>query len=170
MPCIRCGSAATRRDGQTKLGGQRWRCNECGRRFTERSSSAFTCHGFPDDLFALAVRWYLRYRLSYADVVEWFAEHGLVVDRSTIYRWVQRFTPLLVEAARPCRPRRRRPLVRRRDLSQGRRRLALRLPGLGPAQPGHRRLPVTAPRHGRRATLLHGGGEGSRRSHGRRHR
>ena len=103
MQCIRCGSELTRRDGQTRLGGQRWRCNACGRRFTERSSSAFTRHAFPDDLIALAVRWYLRYRLSYADVVEWFAERGLVVDRSTIYRWVQRFLPLFQEAARPHR-------------------------------------------------------------------
>ena len=103
MECIRCGSDKTRRDGTTRLGGQRWRCNACGRRFTARSTSAFTNHSFPDDLIALAVRWYVRYRLSYADVVEWFAERGLVVDRSTVYRWVRRFLPLFAEAARPYR-------------------------------------------------------------------
>ncbi len=103
MQCIRCESERTRRDGQTRLGGQRWRCNDCRRRFTARSSSAFSHHGFPDDVIALAVRWYVRYRLSYADVVEWFAERGLVVDRSTIYRWVQRFLPLFQEAARAYR-------------------------------------------------------------------
>jgi hypothetical protein len=31
------------------------------------------------------------------------AERGIEVDHVTIYRWVQRFTLLLVEAARPCR-------------------------------------------------------------------
>ena len=46
------------------------------------------------------MRWYVRYRLSYADVVEWFAERGLIIDRSTIYRWVQRFLPLFQNAAR----------------------------------------------------------------------
>jgi transposase-like protein len=85
------------------LGGQRWRCNDCRRRFTARSTSAFAQHGFPDDVIALAVRWYVRYRLSYADVVEWFAERGLVVDRSTVYRWVQRFLPLFGAAARSYR-------------------------------------------------------------------
>jgi transposase-like protein len=65
--------------------------------------SAFAHHGFPDDVIALAVRWYVRYRLSYADVVEWFAERGLVVDRSTVYRWVQRFLPLFGKAARAHR-------------------------------------------------------------------
>src|SRR5215211_1105410 len=100
MTCIRCGSDTTRRDGQTRLGGQRWRCNACRRRFTARSTSAFCNHGFPDDVIALAVRWYVRYRLSCADVVEWFAERGLIVNRSTIYRWVQRFLPLFQDAAR----------------------------------------------------------------------
>jgi transposase, IS6 family len=51
----------------------------------------------------LAVRWYLRYRLSYRDVEELLAERGTTVDYVTIYRWVQRFTPLLIDAARPCR-------------------------------------------------------------------
>jgi transposase-like protein len=51
----------------------------------------------------LAVRWYLRYGLSYRDVEELVAERGLRVDHVTIYRWVHRFTPLLIDAARPCR-------------------------------------------------------------------
>jgi len=50
----------------------------------------------------LAVRWYLRYGLSYRDVEELLAERGVEVDHVTIYRWVQRFTPLLIDAARPC--------------------------------------------------------------------
>ncbi len=45
--------------------------------------------------------------MSYADVVEWFAERGLVVDRSTVYRWVQRLAqrapPLFQRAARAQR-------------------------------------------------------------------
>jgi IS6 family transposase len=31
------------------------------------------------------------------------AERGITVDHVTIYRWVQRFTALLIDAARPCR-------------------------------------------------------------------
>src|SRR4028118_1600387 len=91
MTYIRCESERTRKDGQTRFGGQRWRCNDCGRRFTARSTSAFSHHAFPDDVIALAVRWYIRFRLSYADVVEWFAERGLVINRSTVYRWVSGF-------------------------------------------------------------------------------
>ena len=51
----------------------------------------------------LAVRWYLRYSLSYRNVEELLAERGIVVDHVTIYRWVQRFTPELIDAARPSR-------------------------------------------------------------------
>ena len=57
-------------DGTTQLGGQRFRCSRCGRRFTRRSNSAFSGRAFPDDVIALAVRWYVRYRLSYAEVSE----------------------------------------------------------------------------------------------------
>jgi IS6 family transposase len=54
-------------------------------------------------VIVLAVRWYLRYGLSYRDVEELLAERGVRVDHVTVYRWVQRFTPLLIDAARPCR-------------------------------------------------------------------
>lgn len=54
-------------------------------------------------MILLAVRWYLRYGLSYRDVAELLAERGIEVNHVTIYRWVQRFTPLVIEAARPCR-------------------------------------------------------------------
>jgi transposase-like protein len=53
----------------------------------------------------LTVRWYLRFGLSFRDVEELLTERGIQVDHVTIYRWVQRFTPLLAEAARPCRHR-----------------------------------------------------------------
>jgi len=49
-----------------------------------RSTGIVSHNAFPDDVIALALRWYIRYRLSDADVVEWFAERGLVVDRSTV--------------------------------------------------------------------------------------
>jgi hypothetical protein len=58
---------------------------------------------FPREVISLAVRWYLRYGLSYRDVEELLAERGITVDHVTIYRWVQRFTPEFIEAARPGR-------------------------------------------------------------------
>jgi transposase-like protein len=63
--------------------------------------SAFA--GFRPEVIVLAVRWYLRFGLSYRDVEELLTERGVQVDHVTVYRWVLRFTPLLAEAARPCR-------------------------------------------------------------------
>jgi len=54
-------------------------------------------------VITVAVRWYLRYGLSYRDVEELLAERGIEVDHVTVYRWVQRFTPLFADAARPLR-------------------------------------------------------------------
>jgi len=39
------------------------------------------------------VRWYLRYKLSFRDLVEIMAERGLSLAHTTIMRWVKRFTP-----------------------------------------------------------------------------
>jgi transposase-like protein len=58
---------------------------------------------FPREVIAVAVRWYLRYGLSYRDVEELLAERGVTVDHVTIYRWVQRSTPEFIEAARLSR-------------------------------------------------------------------
>jgi transposase, IS6 family len=65
--------------------------------------SAFAGFRFPPEVIVVAVRWYLRFGLSYRDVEELLVERGVEVDHVTIYRWVQRFTPLLADAARPCR-------------------------------------------------------------------
>jgi transposase-like protein len=65
--------------------------------------SAFPGFRFPSDVIVVAVRWYLRFGLSYRDVEELLAERGVEVDHVTVYRWVQRFTPPLAEAARPYR-------------------------------------------------------------------
>lgn len=60
--------------------------------------SSFAGFRFPPEVILVAVRWYLRYGLSYRDVEELLAERGIAVDHVTVYRWVQRFTPLLIDA------------------------------------------------------------------------
>src|SRR6266496_5975980 len=65
--------------------------------------SAFAGFRFPADVIVLAVRWYLRFGLSYRDVEELLVERGVEVDHVTVDRWVMRFAPLLADAARLCR-------------------------------------------------------------------
>jgi transposase-like protein len=75
----------------------------CGPCSSLVARSAFVGFRFPPDVIVLAVRWYLRFGLSYRDIEELLAERGVEVDQVTIYRWVLRFIPLLADAARPCR-------------------------------------------------------------------
>jgi len=79
------------------------KCRRPARPVRRQPSSAFAGFQFPPEVILLAVRWYLRYGLSYRDLEELLAERGIEVDHVTLYRWVQRFTPLIVDAARPCR-------------------------------------------------------------------
>jgi hypothetical protein len=49
-------------------------------------STSFAGFRFPPDVILPAVRWYLRYGMSYRDVEELLAERGINVDHVTIYR------------------------------------------------------------------------------------
>src|SRR5947209_15897341 len=75
-------------------------CRSCRVRPVLPPRWAFAGFRFPREVIVLAVRWYLRYGLSYRDVEELLAERGVQVDHVSIYRWVRRFAPILAEAAR----------------------------------------------------------------------
>src|ERR1039457_6419671 len=51
-------------------------------------------------LILCAVRWYLRYSLSLRDVEELLEERGLKADHTTVWRWVQRYSPELEQRLR----------------------------------------------------------------------
>jgi transposase-like protein len=51
-------------------------------------------------LILSAVRWYLRYSLSLRDVEELLKERGLEADHTTVWRWVQRYSPELEQRLR----------------------------------------------------------------------
>ncbi len=49
------------------------------------SLSAFSGFRFPPEVVMLAVRWYLRYGLSYRDLEELLGERGITVDHVTLF-------------------------------------------------------------------------------------
>jgi IS6 family transposase len=51
-------------------------------------------------IILLCVRWYLRYSQTYRDLEEIMSERGLSVDHVTIWRWVQRYAPVLNQRLR----------------------------------------------------------------------
>ena len=51
----------------------------------------FAGRHFDREVIILCVRWYLRYKLSFRDLVEMMAERGLSLAHTTILRWVRRY-------------------------------------------------------------------------------
>src|SRR3954453_12420205 len=107
--------------------------------------SAFPGFRFPPDVIVVAVRWYLRFNLSHRDVEELLIERGVEVDHVTVFRWMQRFTPLLADAARFWRhaPGDRWVTDETCVKISG---VAVRVPRRRPARPGHRRTRLSPPR------------------------
>ncbi len=130
MRCQRCAGEQFVKAGFDRVKRQMHRCTACKHRQTARSISTFCGYRFPDDIIALAVRWYLRFRLPYADMSELLAESGVHVDPSTIFDWVQRFTPIYKEGrGTAALAARWGALVDRRDLHPHRGAVVLRLSG-----------------------------------------
>jgi transposase, IS6 family len=55
---------------------------------------------YQPDIILLTVRWYLRYNLSFRDLVEMMEERGLSMAHTTIMRWVHQYGPELDERVR----------------------------------------------------------------------
>jgi hypothetical protein len=64
--------------------------------------SAFTGFRFPAEVIVACGAVVPAVRLSFRDIEELLAERGVDVDHFTVYWWVQRFAPLLADAAQPC--------------------------------------------------------------------
>jgi transposase-like protein len=53
----------------------------------------FSGRHFDREIIILCVRWYLRFKLSFRDLVEMMAERGLPLAHTTIMRWVRYYAP-----------------------------------------------------------------------------
>jgi transposase, IS6 family len=98
--CPHCERPNILKNGHDRRGAQVYRCADCRRSFTALTGTPFSGHSFPPAVIGLAVRWSLRFRLSYAEVVEWLAERSIPVDASTVFDGVQKFAPLYQDAAK----------------------------------------------------------------------
>jgi transposase-like protein len=62
--------------------------------------SIFKRRRFPVEIILLCVRWYCKYGISYRDLAAMMQERGVEVDRSTIFRSVQRYAPEIEKRVR----------------------------------------------------------------------
>jgi hypothetical protein len=82
-PSCQWGSVASVESKIRQAWSMRRRC-----RRVPALKSSFAGFRFAPDVITLAVRWYLRYGLSYRDVEELLVERGITVDHVSIFHWV----------------------------------------------------------------------------------
>ncbi len=64
-------------------------------------ANPFKWKQFQPDIILLCTRWYLRYSLTYRDLVEMMEERGLSMAHTTIIRWVHQYSPEIDKRMRP---------------------------------------------------------------------
>ncbi|WP_423249608.1 IS6 family transposase [Bacillus cereus] len=62
---------------------------------SKQRDNLFKWKHYQPDIIVLTVRWYLRYNLSFRDLVEMMEERGLSLAHTTIMRWVHQYGPEL---------------------------------------------------------------------------
>lgn len=60
-----------------------------------RNQNLFNLKHYQPKIILLTVRWYLRYNLSFRNLVEMMEERGLSIAHTTIMRWVHQYGPEL---------------------------------------------------------------------------
>ncbi len=90
--CPHCERQQISKNGRDRRGAPVYRCADGDRSFTALTGTPFSGHSFPPAVIGLAVRWYLRFRLSYADVVEWLAERHITAKSAHRSKTVKVFS------------------------------------------------------------------------------
>lgn len=62
---------------------------------------AFKGRQFAAEVILWAVRWYLMFPVSYRDLELMLQDRGVVIDHTTIFRWVQAYAAELEKRIRP---------------------------------------------------------------------
>ncbi len=57
----------------------------------------FSYKQYPKEVIMMAVRWYLAYPLSYRNIEELIQDWNIILDHSTLQRWVIEYAPQLMD-------------------------------------------------------------------------
>ena len=77
-----------------------------GGMMAKRRAGSFKGRHFTSEVILWALRWYLAFPISYRDLASMLSDRGVVVDHTTLFRWVQSYAPTLERRTRrhlrPC--------------------------------------------------------------------
>ena len=65
------------------------------------NKNPFKGRQFTAEVILWAVRWYLRFPISYRDLECMLVDRGVAVDHTTLFRWIQAYAPGLDKRMRP---------------------------------------------------------------------
>jgi putative transposase len=101
MNCPHCPSRQTRKLAKTTdLGYAVYRCQDCRRRFNERTGTPFNFLEMPTDIVFQVVLFRLLFKLSLRDLVQMFLIRGYELSHETVRDWEARFASLLADQVR----------------------------------------------------------------------
>ncbi len=60
---------------------------------TRKTRNDFKWKHFLPEIILLCIRWYLKYKLSFRDLVEMMSERGIRIVHTTIMRWIHEYSP-----------------------------------------------------------------------------
>jgi len=95
MNCTYCSSFNIVRNGHDKKGVQRFKCNDCYRRFCEKG--IFARHRFPSLIIMDALFLYSQPISTRGVAVNIKRFRGIIVTNVTIYNWIIKFSPKLIK-------------------------------------------------------------------------
>ncbi|WP_414476014.1 IS6 family transposase [Microvirga sp. M2] len=67
----------------------------------QNNKNPFKGRQFTAEIILWALRWYLQFPISYRDLERMFADRGVQVDHTTLFRWIQAYAPELEKRIRP---------------------------------------------------------------------
>jgi transposase, IS6 family len=62
-----------------------------------KNENLFKLKYYQPEIILLTARWYIRYNLSFRNLVEMMEERGLSIAHTTVMRWVHEYGPQLDE-------------------------------------------------------------------------
>lgn len=88
MNCFGCNSRNIVKNGYYNS-YQKYKCNACGRQFTERSFSFFSRHRFPEGVISNAIL--LNHQISTRMTKHYFRQNNIHFSHVSVYKWSKKF-------------------------------------------------------------------------------
>ena len=89
--CPGCYSNVVKKNGHDRRRVQKYRCQRCGRNFTENTDSQLSGMRYPKTVITYALMLHYRHEMTYREVADVLRKKGIDVSYVTVYNWGKKF-------------------------------------------------------------------------------